>query len=88
MRMRRSQHIEPERAVLRLVVDELSLPGEQPLIFQALDRLSRTKTQIAGKNIHQFGPLGFFELDGVLADLSRQTTALVIPGSPLRGATE
>jgi hypothetical protein len=80
MRMRRAQHIEPQRAVFRLVVDEMSLPGEQPLIFQTLDRLSRAKTQIAGKNIHQFGPSSFFELDGVLASLRRDTTTAVVPG--------
>jgi len=56
MRMRRAQHMEPERAVVQLVVDELSLPGDQPKIFQALDGLSRTKTHIAGKNIHKSGP--------------------------------
>ena len=52
--MRRAQHIEPQRALLRLVVDELPLPGEQSLVFQTLDRLARTKTHIAGKNVHQF----------------------------------
>jgi hypothetical protein len=48
MGVRRAQHIQPQRAVLRLVVDELPLPGEQSLIFQTLDRLARTKTHIAG----------------------------------------
>ena len=52
--MRRAQHIEPQRALLRLVVDELPLPGEQSLVFQTLDRLARTETHIAGKNVHQF----------------------------------
>jgi len=52
--MGRAQHIEPQRAFLGLVVDELPLPGEQSLVFQALDRLARTKTHIAGKNVHQF----------------------------------
>ncbi len=52
--VRRTQHVQPQRAVVRLVVDELPLPGEQPLVFQTLDRLARTKTQIAGKNVHQF----------------------------------
>ena len=36
--------MEPQRAVVRLVVDELPLPGEQSLVFQALDRLARTET--------------------------------------------
>jgi hypothetical protein len=49
-----TQHVKPERAVVRLVVDELPLPGEQSLVFQTLDRLARTETQIAGKNVHQF----------------------------------
>jgi hypothetical protein len=52
--MGRAQHVEPQRALLRLVVDELPLPGEQSLVFQTLDRLARTKTHIAGKNVHQF----------------------------------
>ncbi len=42
--VRRAQHMQPQRALLRLVVDELSLPGEQPLVFQTLDRLARTET--------------------------------------------
>ena len=36
--------MEPQRAIVRFVVDELALPGEQSLVFQALDRLARTKT--------------------------------------------
>ena len=52
--MRRAQHMQPQRAVFRLVVDELPLPGEQSLVFKTLDRLARTETQIAGKNVHQF----------------------------------
>src|SRR6476619_8578552 len=52
--MGRAQHIEPQRALVGLVVDELPLPGEQPLVFQTLDRLARTETHIAGKNVHQF----------------------------------
>ncbi len=36
--------MQPQRAVGRLVVDELPLPGQQPLIFQTLDRLARTET--------------------------------------------
>jgi hypothetical protein len=51
--MGRAQHMQPQRALLRPVVDELSLPGEQSLIFQTLDWLARTKTQITGKNVHQ-----------------------------------
>src|SRR5437879_5223631 len=54
MRMRRAQHMQPQRAIFRLVVDELPLPGEKSLVFKSLDRLARTKTHIAGKNIHQF----------------------------------
>lgn len=52
MRVRRAQHVQPQRAVLRLVVDELPLPGEQPQVFQTLDGLARSETQIAGKNVH------------------------------------
>ena len=48
MGMRRTQHMQPQRAIFGLVVDELPLPGEQPLIFETLDRLARTKTHIAG----------------------------------------
>ncbi|MGX1424150.1 hypothetical protein AB7M59_004585 [Bradyrhizobium elkanii] len=51
--VRRAQHVQPERAVLRLVVDEMPLPGDQPLVLQTLDWLARTKTHIAGKNVHQ-----------------------------------
>ena len=54
MGMRRAQHMQPQRAVFRPVVDELSLPGQQPLVFEPLDGLARTETHIAGKNIHQF----------------------------------
>ena len=46
--------MQPQRAVFRLVVDELPLPGEQSLVFKTLDGLARTETQIAGKNVHQF----------------------------------
>ncbi len=46
--------MQPQRAVLRLVVDELTLPGEKSLIFKTLDRQARTETHIAGKNVHQF----------------------------------
>ncbi len=42
--MGRAQHMQPQRALLRLVVDELSLPGQQPEVFQTLDRLARTET--------------------------------------------
>ncbi|MGY4306294.1 hypothetical protein ACVIJ6_003537 [Bradyrhizobium sp. USDA 4369] len=52
MRMRRAQHVKPQRAVIRLVVDELPLPGEQPLILQALDGLPRAEPHIVGKNVH------------------------------------
>ncbi|MEY9271716.1 hypothetical protein ABIE90_001613 [Bradyrhizobium diazoefficiens] len=55
VRMRRAQHVQPQRAVLRLVVDELPLPGQQPLVFQTLDGLARSETQIAGKNVHSVG---------------------------------
>jgi hypothetical protein len=54
VRMRRAQHIEPQRALFGFVVDELSLPGEKSLILEPLDRLARPETHIAGKNIHQF----------------------------------
>ena len=72
MRMRRAQHIEPQRAVLRLVVDELPLPGEQPLVFQTLDGLAGAETQIAGKNVHSLVLRVFLEIGGpVLADFGR-----------------
>jgi hypothetical protein len=45
--------MQPQRAVFRPVVDELPLPGQQSLVFKPLDRLARTETHIAGKNIHQ-----------------------------------
>jgi hypothetical protein len=89
MRMRRAQHMEPERAVLRLVVDERSLPREQPLVFQTLDGLARAKTQIAGKNVHSIVLQVFLlVIGGVLADFGHWTTCSVIPGSPLRSAPE
>ncbi|MGY3369148.1 hypothetical protein ACVWZL_006273 [Bradyrhizobium sp. GM2.4] len=52
MGMRRAQQVQPQRAIFRLVVDELPLPGEQSLVFQTLDGLPRSETQIAGKNVH------------------------------------
>ena len=52
--------MQPQRAVLRLVVDELPLPGEQPLVFQTLDGLARSETQIAGKNVHSVGSFRVF----------------------------
>ena len=65
MGMRRAQHMQPQRAVFRLVVDELPLPGQQPLVFETLDRLARTETHIAGKNIHQLVLRGLlFDLGG------------------------
>src|SRR3954447_18729304 len=56
MRMRRAQHMQPQRALFRLVVDELPLPGEKSLVFKTLDRLARTETHIAGKNVHSVCP--------------------------------
>ncbi|MEY9566784.1 hypothetical protein ABH978_002623 [Bradyrhizobium ottawaense] len=58
--MRRAQDVEPQGAVARLVVDELPLPGQQPLVFQTLDGLPRSETQIAGKNVHSVGSLRSF----------------------------
>ncbi|MGY3470411.1 hypothetical protein ACVW0I_007282 [Bradyrhizobium sp. LM6.11] len=55
--VRRAQQVQPQRALFRLVVDELPLPGEQPLVFQTLDGLPRSETQIAGKNVHSVGSL-------------------------------
>lgn len=55
--VRRAQQVQPQRALFRLVVDELPHPGEQPLIFQTLDGLPRSETQIAGKNVHSVGSL-------------------------------
>ena len=54
VRMRRAQHIKPQRAVFRFVVDELSLAGQQPLVFKTLDRLAGAEAHIAGQNVHQF----------------------------------
>lgn len=51
--VRRAQHVEPQRAVLRLVVDEMSLPCEKPLIFETLDGLSRAEAQVGGQNVHR-----------------------------------
>src|SRR5438128_6646268 len=65
--MRRAQHVQPQRALLRFVVDELPLPGQQPLVFQTLDRLALTKTHIAGKNVHQFVLRVFCKVGWVLA---------------------
>src|ERR1700722_12285094 len=44
--------MQPQRAVFRLVVDELPGPGEKSLVFKPFDRLARTETHIAGKNVH------------------------------------
>ncbi len=74
MRMRRAQHMQPQRALFRLVVDELPLPGEKSLVFKTLDRLARTKTHIAGKNIHQVVLRVFLLAGGVLADFGSDTT--------------
>jgi hypothetical protein len=53
VRMRREQHMQPQRTVFRLVVDEMPLPGQEPLVLETLDRLARTETHTSGKNIHQ-----------------------------------
>ncbi len=66
--MRRAQHVQPQRAVFRLVVDEQPLPGEQPLVFKTLDGLARTKTHIAGKNVHQLVLRVFCSVGRVLAE--------------------
>jgi hypothetical protein len=95
--------MEPQRAVVRPVVDELTLPGEQPLVFKTLDGLARSETHIAGKNVHQF-VLRVFWIGLVLVDLQgagqpqalrhsgmrpqAQTRNLEIPGSRLRCAPE
>src|ERR1700716_3018567 len=73
MRMRRAQHMQPQRAIFRLVVDELPLPGEKSLVFKTLDTLARTETHIAGKNIHQF-VLVSCPIGRVLADFWLETT--------------
>ena len=44
--------MQPQRAIFRLVVDEMAGPGQQPLVFKPLDGLARTETHIAGKNVH------------------------------------
>ena len=78
--------MQPQRAVFRLVVDELPLPGEQSLVFKTLDGLARTETQIAGKNVHQFVLRVSCSIGRVLADFGGETTNrgraafFVIPG--------
>ena len=80
--MRRAQHMQPQRAVFRLVVDELPLPGEQPLVFKTLDRLARTETHIAGKNVHQFVLRVFCSIAaGFSGFCERDNSASVIPGA-------
>ncbi len=68
MGMRRTQHMQPQRALFRLVVDELPLPGEKPLVLKALDGLARTETHITGKNVHGWVLRVFAGSTGVLAD--------------------
>ena len=41
--------MQPQRAIFRLVVDEESLPGQQPLVFKTLDRLARPKRILPGR---------------------------------------
>ena len=53
MGMGRAQHIEPQRTVVWLIVDELSLPGQQPLVFKTFYRLARGEAHIAGQNVHR-----------------------------------
>ncbi|CKX94394.1 Uncharacterised protein [Mycobacterium tuberculosis] len=53
MGVRRAQHVKPQRAVLRLVVDEMPLPSEKPLILKTLDGLARAEAQVGGQNIHR-----------------------------------
>ena len=76
MGMRRAQHMQPQRTVLGLVVDELPLPGEKSLVLKTLDRLARTETHIAGKNVHQFVLRVSCStgLERVLADFGLETT--------------
>jgi len=62
MGMRRAQHMQPQCAVFRLVVDEMALPGEKSLVFEALGRQPRAETQVRRQNIHRAsldgGPYG------------------------------
>jgi hypothetical protein len=53
------EQVQPQGALFRLVVDELPLPGQQPPVFQTLDRLARTETHIAGENVHSVCPSSF-----------------------------
>jgi hypothetical protein len=68
--------MQPQRTLLGLVVDELTLPGEKSLVLKTFDRLARTETHIAGKNIHQFVLRVSCStgLGRVLADFGRVTT--------------
>ena len=53
VRVRRAQHVQPQRAVVRLVVDELAHPRQQATVFEALDGQTRAEAHIAGQNIHR-----------------------------------
>ena len=83
----RAQHVEPERAVFRLVVDEPSLPGEQSLIFQALDGLARRNANCR-EEYYQLCPCLFITLGRVSVDLVRQTTVLKIVAAGLESASD
>ena len=54
MGMRRTENMQPQGAILRLVVDEMPLPCEKPLVFKTLDGLSRAEAQIGGQNVHRY----------------------------------
>ena len=72
--MRRAQHVKPQRALLRLVVDELPLPGEQSLVFQTLDRLAHTKRILPGRMFISLSFELLVGLGGVLAVFPPETT--------------
>ena len=75
MGMRRAQHMQPQRAVFRLVVDELPLPGEKPLVFETLDGLARAEAHIAGKNVHQLVLRVSFDFGSSCPALCRASTS-------------
>jgi hypothetical protein len=61
--------MQPQRTIFRLVVDELPLPGQKPLVFETLDRLARAEAHVTGKNVHwevlrMFCSIGYVLTDG------------------------
>src|SRR5665213_1660041 len=72
MPMRRAQHMQPQRAVVGLIVDERPLADEKPLVLQPLDGLAGPEAQIAGKNVHPWSLELLVRSGVVLADVRRR----------------